>query len=45
MPEMTIGALAKAAGVHVETVRYYQKRGLVDEPKRRPGRRAELQGP
>ena len=34
---MTIGALAKAAGVHVETVRYYQRRGLVDEPKRQPG--------
>jgi MerR family mercuric resistance operon transcriptional regulator len=37
MAEMTIGALAKAAGVHVETVRYYQRRGLVDEPKRQPG--------
>ena len=37
MSEMTIGALAKAAGVHVETVRYYQRRGLVDEPKRQPG--------
>ena len=34
---MTIGALAKAAGVHVETVRYYQRRGLLDEPKRFPG--------
>lgn len=37
MAEMTIGALAKAAGVHVETVRYYQRRGLVDEPKREHG--------
>ena len=30
--EMTIGRLAKAAGVHVETIRYYQRRGLLDEP-------------
>lgn len=36
MAEMTIGALAKAAGVHVETVRYYQRRGLVEEPRREP---------
>lgn len=37
MSSMTIGTLAKAAGVHVETVRYYQRRGLLDEPKRQPG--------
>jgi MerR family mercuric resistance operon transcriptional regulator len=37
MADMTIGALAKAAGVHVETVRYYQRRGLVAEPKRPAG--------
>lgn len=30
----TIGALAKQAGVNVETVRYYQRRGLVGEPQR-----------
>jgi MerR family mercuric resistance operon transcriptional regulator len=29
----TIGALAKAAGVHVETVRYYQRRGLLAVPE------------
>ncbi|MDE2087884.1 MAG: MerR family DNA-binding transcriptional regulator, partial [Xanthomonadaceae bacterium] len=28
----TIGALAKATEVHVETIRYYQRRGLVPEP-------------
>ena len=28
MPEMTIGSLAKACGVGVETVRYYQRRDL-----------------
>ena len=32
----TIAKLADAAGVGVETVRYYQKRGLLGEP-RRPG--------
>jgi MerR family mercuric resistance operon transcriptional regulator len=38
MPEatdtLTIGALAAAAGVNVETIRFYQRRGLLDEPKR-----------
>jgi len=35
MPEQyTIGTLAKQAGVHVETIRYYQRRGLVPEPQR-----------
>lgn len=33
----TIGRLAIAAGVHVETVRYYQRRGLLPEPSRPPG--------
>ena len=33
----TIGALAKAAGVGVETVRYYQRRGLLAEPPRPHG--------
>jgi MerR family mercuric resistance operon transcriptional regulator len=30
--ELTIGRLANAASVNVETIRYYQRRGLVDEP-------------
>lgn len=30
--ELTIGKLADAAGVNVETIRYYQRRGLLDEP-------------
>ena len=34
---LTIGALASAAGVHVETVRYYQRRGLISEPIRPRG--------
>lgn len=33
----TIGGLAAAAGVGVETVRYYQRRGLLPEPARPPG--------
>ncbi|MCP5125612.1 MAG: MerR family transcriptional regulator [Gammaproteobacteria bacterium] len=31
---LTVGELAKAAGVHVETVRYYQRRGLLTTPER-----------
>lgn len=41
MPEptdtLTIGALAAAAGVNVETIRFYQRRGLLGEPERPPG--------
>lgn len=34
MKEMTIGQLARRAGVGVETVRYYERRGLVPTPPR-----------
>lgn len=34
---MTIGRLARAAGVGVETVRYYQRRGLLPQPSRPTG--------
>ncbi|MEO8486507.1 MAG: Hg(II)-responsive transcriptional regulator [Betaproteobacteria bacterium] len=30
--KLTIGSLAQSAGVNVETVRYYQRRGLLVEP-------------
>lgn len=30
--KMTIGRLASAAGVNVETVRFYQRSGLIEEP-------------
>ncbi len=33
----TIGELAEAAGVHVETVRYYERRGLLSRPRRGSG--------
>lgn len=29
---LTIGTLAKRGGVNVETIRYYQRRGLLQEP-------------
>lgn len=38
MEGLTIGGLAQRAGVHVETVRYYERRGLLvqpDQPHRR----------
>ena len=35
--DFTIGDVAEAAGVGVETVRYYQRRGLVPQPARVAG--------
>jgi MerR family mercuric resistance operon transcriptional regulator len=35
--DLTIGKVARAAGVNVETVRYYQRSGLVPEPPRPAG--------
>ena len=37
MGSMTIGGLATAGGVGVETVRYYQRRGLIPQPQRPAG--------
>src|SRR5699024_11313175 len=36
--QLTIGALAGEVGVGVETVRFYQRRGLLREPQRAHGR-------
>jgi MerR family transcriptional regulator, copper efflux regulator len=33
---LTIGQVAKAANVHVETLRYYERQGLVPKPPRSP---------
>ena len=33
--KITIGRIAQAAGVNIETVRYYQRRGLVGLPPKR----------
>lgn len=35
--QLTIGGLAKLAGVNLETIRFYQRRGLIDEPPKPPG--------
>ena len=34
MDALTIGGLADAAGVNIETIRYYERRGLLEEPPR-----------
>ena len=34
---LTIGILAKRGGVNVETIRYYQRRGLLQEPSKPRG--------
>ena len=35
MTQYTIGEAAQAAGVNIETLRYYERRGLVPDPPRR----------
>ena len=37
VPNLTIGRLAREAGVGVETIRYYQRRGLIGTPDRLGG--------
>lgn len=37
MPGMTIGQAARAAGVGVETIRFYERRGLIEQPLRPAG--------
>lgn len=34
VPTFSIGRLADSVGVSVETVRYYERRGLIDQPQR-----------
>jgi MerR family mercuric resistance operon transcriptional regulator len=34
---MTIGTMAATAGVNIETIRFYQRKGLVPKPKRSRG--------
>jgi MerR family mercuric resistance operon transcriptional regulator len=34
---MRSGELADQAGVHLETLRYYERRGLIEQPPRTPG--------
>lgn len=35
MESLTIGKLAKKAGVNIETIRYYERRGFIPKPRRR----------
>ncbi|MGB4782260.1 MerR family transcriptional regulator [Candidatus Methylomirabilis sp.] len=35
MESLTIGQVAKQAQVNIETIRYYERRGLIPEPPRR----------
>ncbi len=34
MARFTIGKLARSAGVSIDTVRFYERQGLIDEPSR-----------
>lgn len=34
LENLTIGAFAKAAGISVETIRFYQRKGLLPEPNK-----------
>ena len=34
MEKLTIGQLARKAGVNLETIRYYERRGLIPDPPR-----------
>ncbi|RIK55060.1 MAG: MerR family transcriptional regulator, partial [Chloroflexi bacterium] len=34
MSTLTIGRLAQASGVNVETIRYYERRGILPPPPR-----------
>ncbi|CAN0289667.1 unnamed protein product, partial [Chrysoparadoxa australica] len=33
---MTVGTVARRAGVNLQTVRYYQRRGLIEQPPKPP---------
>jgi MerR family copper efflux transcriptional regulator len=37
MTQLTIGKAAQTAGVHIETIRFYERRGLIDQPPKAPG--------
>ena len=37
LESFTIGAFAEAAGVNVETIRFYQRKGLLPEPAKPHG--------
>lgn len=39
---LQIGALSRATGVHIETIRYYEKTGLMPSPPRSEGGRRQF---
>lgn len=39
MPHLTIGKVAAQAGVSVETIRFYERRGLIEQPSKGEGYR------
>ena len=36
MQALTIGKIARSSGIAVETIRYYEREGLIDKPQRAP---------
>ncbi|WP_373007018.1 helix-turn-helix domain-containing protein [Hyphomonas sp.] len=44
MADFTIGRLSKATGVHIETIRYYEKIGLIPKTPRSDGGRRLYDG-
>ena len=45
LPGLSIGAVATSAGVNVETIRFYQRKGLLPEPARPYGQIRRYGGP
>ena len=35
MSELTIGQIARRAGIGIETIRFYERKGLIEEPPRK----------
>jgi Hg(II)-responsive transcriptional regulator len=35
MSELTIGQIARRTGIGIETIRFYERKGLIDEPPRK----------
>ena len=42
MPALTIGQMARQAGVGIDTVRFYERQGLLAEPRRSASERCPL---
>lgn len=42
---MTIGKAARKAGVGVETIRFYEREGLIEQPPKPPGQSFRIYSP